>query len=636
MKFLFLPLTLLVAGSCAAQYARDLPENIARFEQHPARALRSGGSPTRGFDLHYLRCEWDIDPAVRYISGTVTSYFNTTATVNELRFDLSDSLIVDAVIFQGQAIPFSRIPGDQLVVDLNGTLAAGVSDSVRVTYHGIPPNTGFGSFVTGTQHDVPVMWTLSEPYGASDWWPAKEDNNDKVDSLDAYVTVPEGYRSAGNGILASETTSNGHTTCHWKHRYPIDHYLIATAVTNYATETRVMPLVDDSVTYLTYAYPTDMAAALVSAGDVQELILLYSQLFGNYPFAKEKYGQTQFGWTGGMEHQTMTFLGQYMFDLSAHELAHQWFGDKVTCGSWADIWLNEGFATYLTGLGFQYLRPEHWYQWKHDVIANITEHPDGSVFCTDTNDINRLFSGRLTYNKGAMVLHMLRWVIGDSAFFQGARAYLDDPELAFGTALTADLKAHFEATSGMDLTGFFADWYTGQGYPAYTTAWSQDQVGNVTVSLSQTPTDASVDFFELPVPIRFSGGGADSTVVLDHTTNGQQFTFHLPFAATDAVFDPDLWLISGNNIIAHVDEMAPSTGMLLPYPNPAQDRLHWRVAGNGAGYTDARIVDELGRPVRQVSAASGSIDLPGLAAGIYFLELRDGRGGLLRSRFVKE
>ncbi|MBK8582640.1 MAG: T9SS type A sorting domain-containing protein [Flavobacteriales bacterium] len=635
MKSLLFPLALLLTGPSIAQFAPGNPENISQFEQHPATGPRSGGLPTRGYDMHYLRCIWNIDPAVRYISGTVTSYFSATADIDQVQFDLSDSLVVDAVTVHGIPATYTQIPGDQLIINLGGTLSTGALDSVSVTYHGVPPNTGFGSFVTGYQNSVPVMWTLSEPYGASDWWPAKEDNNDKVDSMDAYVTVPEGYRSAGNGALASETTAGGFTTCHWKHRYPIDHYLIATAVTNYMTDTRQMPLVGDTVTFLTYAYPADFGAAWANTNEVEQQILFYSQLLGNYPFADEKYGHAQFGWGGGMEHQTMTFVSGYFYDLAAHELAHQWFGDKVTCGSWAHIWLNEGFATYMTGLCHENLIPDSWQQWKQDKIDNITEYPDGSVFCTDTNNIGRLFSGRLTYNKGAMVLHTLRWVVGDSAFFQGLRNYLDDPELAYGTALTADLQAHLEATSGMDLTGFFADWFMGEGYPIYTATYFQDAQGNVTVSLSQTQSHPSVDFFELPVPIRFSGGGVDSTVVFNNTSNGQQFNFHLPFTVQSTAFDPELWLISANDIVTEVGDVDPGAAQLLPYPNPTGNKLAWRTVGTQAAYRTATLLNAVGQRCLEADAAAGTVDVQHLPPGGYVLELK-GAEGVLRARFVKE
>lgn len=331
----------------------------------------------------------------------------------------------------------------------------------------------------------------------------------------------------------------------------------------------------------------------------------------------------------------MSFMGSFHPEIMAHELAHQWFGNKVTCGSWAEIWLNEGFATYLSGLAYEHLSPASWPVWKRDKINHITSAPDGSVFCPDTTNIGRLFNSRLTYNKAAMVIHMLRWVCGDADFFQGVRNYLDDPALAYGTATTADLQAHLEATSGLDLTGFLADWYTGEGYPSYTTIWGQDAAGVVSVTLSQVTSHPSVDFFELPVPLQFVGAGMDSTVVLEHSANEQVFHFHLPFDVDTVLFDPERWLISAQNMTTGVREGLPAiaSGLRL-WPNPATDRITWPPMP-AAAYPVARVLDALGRTVHTVSATAGSADISTLAPGHYLLELA-GAEGALRGRFIKE
>ncbi len=636
MRSLTLLTLALAAFPVLAQLRYDASafDETVRSERHPIVDLsRSGDAPTRGYDLKYLRCAWDLDPAVRFISGSVTTYFTATADLDQLIFDLSDTLTVDQVTLHGNATTFTQDAGDLLVINLPATILTGQTDSITVSYHGVPPNTGFGSFVAGTHAGVPVLWTLSEPYGAKDWWPCKQDLNDKVDSLDMYVTTPMNNRAAGNGVLMEPDTIGDHITWHWRHRHPIDYYLIGTAVTNYQVDIQYAVVNGDSIPMVTYAYPENFDEAVVNATGVLAEIELFSQLFGTYPFANEKYGHAQFGWGGGMEHQTMTFLGVYHPEISSHELGHQWFGDKVTCASWADIWLNEGFATYLSGLSYEYLSPVYWPIWKRGKIGSIISQPDGSVFCTDTLDQNRLFSGRLTYNKGAMVIHMLRWICGDSAFYHGLRNYLNDPTLAYGTATTADLKGHLEATSGLDLTGFFSDWYTGEGYPSYTTIWSQAGDGIVHVNLSQTTSHPSVDFFELPVPIRFYGGGIDSTVVLDNTVNDQDFTFHLSFPIDSAVFDPDLWLISGNNITTSVSELGRDRAQLILYPNPAEDILHWRIP-DFAPRQRARVLDALGRTVFTGDAKDGNIDIHGLSPGGYVLELSAG-DTVLRSRFVK-
>ena len=194
-------------------------------------------------------------------------------------------------------------------------------------------------------------------------------------------------------------------------------------------------------------------------------IKYYSNIFGPYPFIKEKYGQVQFGWGGGMEHQTSTFIVTPNETLMAHELAHQWFGDKITCASWQDVWLNEGFATYLTSMDAEVLFPQLTLLLRKQEIEKITSVPGGSVFVDDTSNVNRIFDSRLTYIKGSHLLYMLRWILGDSLFFRGMRSYLNDPSISYGFATTKDLQKNLEKVSGGNLDYFFKEWFYGQGYP---------------------------------------------------------------------------------------------------------------------------------------------------------------------------
>ena len=234
------------------------------------------------------------------------------------------------------------------------------------------------------------MWSLSEPYGARDWWPCKNGNNDKADSVDIIVTAPAQYKAASNGLLQGEVLIGGGTkkVTHWKHRYPIATYLICFAVTNYSVFNNTLQLGNVSLPVVTYCYPETQSWFQSSTTQYQlPQLSFFHGLLGDYPFIKEKYGNVQFGWGGGMEHQTCSFLVVPYEGLMAHELAHQWFGDKITCARWEDIWLNEGFASHMT-MGYWV---EKAYPLK-DVIAyrkseidDITSQPGGSVKVDDTH-----------------------------------------------------------------------------------------------------------------------------------------------------------------------------------------------------------------------------------------------------------
>ena len=601
---------------------------VGEHRGHVPHGKAESSGPTRGYDVRYHRLELTIDPAIREISGTVTTWFTAVEPIQDVAFDLRDELEVAQVLHHGNALSFNRAD-HVLTVQLPGLLAEGELDSLTIEYAGVPPETGFGSFVQTDHAGAPVIWTLSEPYGARDWWPCKQDLNDKADSLDVWVTVPAGQRVASNGLLeAEEPQGAGWVRHRWVHRYPINYYLVAFAVTNYEAYSDLVPLPEGDVEVLNYVYPEGLASAQQETPRLIAQMQLFNALFGTYPFINEKYGHAQFSWGGGMEHQTMSFMGGFSYELMAHELAHQWFGNKVTCGSWEDIWLNEGFATYLSGLCYEYLEPVWWMPFKRGRRDLVISQPGGSVRCMDTTQVSSIFNGRLSYAKGAFLVHMLRWVTGDSAFYAGCRNYLNDPELAHASAVTAELQAHLEASSGVDLDGFMADWYAGEGYPTYSAEWSQDLDGTVALQLSQSTSHPSVDFFEMPVPIHFKNAIWDTVVVVDHNFSGQLFTLPLPYQVDSALIDPDIWILSGQNVVTRVPDTAMGSDRPVLFPNPASATIQVRLENTGSGPVEVRVMDHLGRLVLEQKSVvrDGLLELAvhGFRAGGYVLHLRMG------------
>lgn len=572
----------LLISLCSSQTITDC---IAECEkQHFAQGL----TPPQRMAVHnsnfvYHRCHWTIDPAVHYIEGKVTTHFIPFFPINVVEFDLKSGLIVDSV--KSGSVRFSHSHLDDILyVQLPVMIPGGRLDSVTVYYHGVPANSGFGSFVQSEHDSFPIIWTLSEPYGARDWWPCKQSLQDKIDSVDVLISTPASCRAASNGVLVSETMDGQENLFHWKERYPIATYLICLAVTNFAEYAEQLVFGSDTVDILNYIWPEDLETARSQIAHVTSQMQLYNSLFGLYPFSKEKYGHVQIGWGGGMEHQTFTFVGGFGYELLAHELAHQWFGDAVTCGSWEDVWLNEGFATYLSGLCYEFLLPGRWKPFLQGRIDAITSAPDGSVLCTDTTDIHRIFNGRLSYSKGAMILHTLRWVIGDGAFFEGIRNYLKDPHIAFGFALTSQFQRHLEQASGRSLQWYFDDWYVGEGFPSYGFEWSQNAHNELSLSVFQAQSHPSVPFFELPIPVQLEGGNRDTMLVLQHDYSGQKFSIGLDFQVDSLIFDPDRWIISANNkVITSVETVSGKEAALRVFPNPARGKIYleWEASSDG-------------------------------------------------------
>ncbi|MBL7827389.1 MAG: hypothetical protein JNJ57_12200 [Saprospiraceae bacterium] len=635
LNILFSVAFVVFTAAAQAQYV-DETSLIAEYEKaawlraHEAQNRNALVSAVNRSDIKYCRVAWQVDPAVRYIRGEVMTTFEPVEALNSLEFDFSQALVMDSILYHGNQINYTR-NGDVITALFPAMLPAETLDSLTFYYQGVPTSTGFGSFEVNTHEGIPVLWTLSEPYGAMEWWPCKQSLNDKIDSIDVYISSPTGYKAASNGTLMSELTSNGFTTAHWKHRYPIAAYLVCMAVTNYSVFTVDVPSSVGNIPIVNYVYPERLADAQVGVADNVAHMQFFNELFGLYPFEAEKYGHTQFGWGGGMEHQTMTFVGGFGFGLLAHELSHQWFGDKVTCGSWQDIWLNEGFATFCTMLCYEQFRPLEWPKFKRDRIKFATQETYGSVYVDDTTSVGRIFSGLLSYSKGSMVLRMLQWKLGDATFFQGIRNYINDPALSFAYAHTSDLQAHLEAVSGIDLDEFFADWVYGQGYPSYLVQWQQESDGQVTIHLGQSQSHPSVGFFELPVPLRLYGpNGQTQDVRLDHHFSGEQFIVEPGFSVDSIVWDPELWVIAKNNLItSSVIDPEIANYSLKVSPNPVETGdikalLYAPVGGNTASCVlyanDGR---ELGKQTIRLNAGDNEIifQRKQLPAGVYWLNV---------------
>ena len=640
-KILLLPL-LFLAGSLFAQFKPDygFVEMISMHDAMRAEGKLKAGNPKLGnnYDLGYCRLDWRVDPSVLYISGKVTSVFKAVAPVTFVEFELDSLMAVDSVWYHQAQAGFIR-SGNLLKIFLPSLLPAGQIDSVSVFYQGAPQQgSGFGSFIQDSHAGVPVIWTLSEPYGAKEWWPCKNSLSDKIDSVDILVSTPAAYRAGSNGTLKNEITIGGNTLYHWKHRYPIATYLIAIAVTNYSVYSDYAPLNSGTLEILNYVFPESLTDAQSRTPDLIPVMQLYDSLFFDYPYMNEKYGHAQFNWGGGMEHQTMTILVDFGYELMAHELAHQWFGDKVTCGSWRDIWINEGFATYLTALAYDFITGDDDFRnWKRQTIADITSQPDGSVYCYDTTSVWRIFDGRLSYNKGAMVLNMLRWKIGDPDFFAALYNFMTDPGLAYGFARTEDFRSHAEAASGQNLSEFFNDWIYQQGYPTYsiTATVFPDKTG--TVSIVQASSHPSVSFFNVPVPLFFRNALQDTMLVFDPTYSGEIFNFTLGFMPDSVKFDPNYDLIALSDttrLVFQVQENAEKIPLIGP--NPVNEGVFIR----NLGFSPADIVvaDESGREVFREYYSNPPrelfVNLRFLSRGIYFMKISTGHN-ILYKKIVK-
>jgi hypothetical protein len=368
------------------------------------------------------------------------------------------------------------------------------------------------------------------------------------------------------------------------------------------------------------------------------LIEHFSSLFGLYPFAAEKYGHSMAPLGGGMEHQTMTTQGTFGFELTAHELAHQWFGDHVTCATWNDIFLNEGFASYAEYLALEEFDPAAAPGYMQGVHSDVMASNGGSVYVANAADENRIFSTRLTYQKGAAILHTLRHEVGsDSLFYAILRNYL--ALHGNGNASLANLIDALNAGTGEDYTWFFDQWYYGEGFPRYSARWNQ--VGGYFVLELDNLGSASAitPFFQAKVDVRLQRTGAsDTTVQFNHLVPGQQWTIPVQGAVTNISLDNLNWILNAvtsisqdptllPDVTAFTDPEQPSTGFTV-CPNPASGHFVLAFTEPPAPGTTYQLVNALGQIVQSgwVGTSRTGVATTGLVPGLYFVRVQGPSG----------
>ena len=580
-------------------------------------------------DVTYYRLNLTITTDPQNLRGDVTinGIIRQNPTAG-LTFDLMNTMQIDSVKVNGTDCSF-RQDSSFVVINIDSVNTSTNVLTTDIFYRGVPVETGFGSFIFGSHSGTPWVWSLSEPYGARDWFPCKDHPSDKADSADIIVTCDSSYRVGSNGKLIS-VVHNGDGTCthHWQERYPIASYLISIALTNYEQFSDWFRYSStDSMEILNYVLPENFSTARGALSGTTDMLQIYSDLFGLYPFVREKYGHADFGKGGAMEHQTMTSTTTYNENTIAHELAHQWFGDMITCCTWKDLWLNEGFAQYSTALYLEkkYGTSAYWSYINYQM--SYARYAEGTLYVEDTAVVRTLFSSNLVYSKGASVLHMLRHVLGDSVFFRSLKNYANDTTLKYNTASTSDFQRVCEASSGTDLSYFFDEWVYGENVPVYTINWSsgQSQGGfETTVILSQSTGTVNPPYFTMPVDIKLVGDIWDTTVTVFNNLQQQQFTIHTPQSVSSVVVDPKGWILKTLN-----EEFTKQYFLYQNYPNPFLDSTHiiYRIPKrmhitlsvfNMLGQKVATLVDE----TQSMGEYEISWHAGGFPSGIYFYRLQ--------------
>jgi aminopeptidase N len=586
------------------------------------------------YDMQYLKLDLALTNTSTSISGSATTRAKVVgASMPTYVFELTSLLTIDSVIFNGQNLPVNSSDSIRMV-SLPTALSQNAVFTVQVYYHGAPVYPP--GFFAGIANDVSPTWgthvtyTISESYHALGWWPTKQSLTDKLDSTDVWLTVDTSLKAGSNGTLQHVTpVAPGKVRYEWKERFPIDYYLVSFAVAPYVDYSYYMHFTNsnDSMLIQSYVYnnPATLAAFQTTIDSTGMMVDYFSTIYGRYKFWTEKYGHCMAPISGGMEHQTMTTLGNFHGTLVAHELSHQWFGDNVTCGSWADIWMNEGFASYS-----EYLFVKHFwgvdtaFGYMTDFQNNVYSNATGTVYCDDTTDENRVFDGRLTYAKGACVLHMLHFLSGgDSVYFQVCKNY--QQQNSGGNGTTTTLKNTAEAVLGQNLDTFFTQWVYKEGWPIYSLRWAQ--AGNqIVIRIDQsTAIPSSVQAFATPIELKLTSASGDTIIKVYNNASIQHYLVNWNKTMTGLQVDPNDWLlkqvlsISNDPSLLHTSTLIKQE--LAVSPNPASE--YWLLTAV-PGESHLQLHDLTGRTVWQgnnLNAFSITIPAANLPAGFYILQL---------------
>lgn len=552
VRFLLIQLIIVISGtSLTAQH-----EHRAAEAKMKAEILRKAFEKNRvmtdnqaEYDVKHYLIDIEFNPGRTEIYGAVRVTAEVTGqSLARIELDLADNMIVDSVNSNGIMSSYQHV-NDVITIDLDNEYSSGETVSVTVFYNGSPEASGLGSFGFDSYNGKPLIWSLSEPYGAREWWPCKDAPKDKADSVDIKFTVPEPMIVASNGKLISESTADGKTTFWWKVSYPITTYLVSIAAYEYTHYSdQYISASGDTMDIEFFVAPDHYEASQSAFYEVKDMIAVYSELFGEYPFIKEKYGHAEFPWGGGMEHQTITSLGNihnsggyYSQGLIAHELAHMWWGDMVTCSDFKNIWINEGFATYSEALIVEAIYGFDAYK---NQISLEEYYGQGTIYVDDTTNVNRIFSGDLSYSKGAYVLHMLRNVVGDENFFAILKAYGSDPRYKYRDASIEDFQGVCEDVSGMNLEKFFQQWLYGEYFPYYSYGYSIDSTaGGYEINLVIDQIQTNTGLFWMPIDIRVTTASGQQTFTVWDSLQTQTFTLALDGEPVKLEFDPDKWIL---------------------------------------------------------------------------------------------
>lgn len=621
---------LFLGGSIKAQL--PLPEDFCHH-------IKSGHTQRRSaqidyskhdlFNVHFYHLNLSVETSDTYIDGITIIQATSQSTIDTIHLELTRQLEISKIFVNQMNSDFIHSENDIIEIICPSLIPQETNFEVEIHYSGTAvSNNGRGYNTADSRHETRVNWTLSEPFYSKDWWPCKQELEDKADSVWVFVTTSNKNKVGSNGLLINTVPlENNKVRYEWKSRYPIAYYLISIALAEYMEYSFYSPSPEGKdVCMLNYLYPDSAMykaqKTLIDCTHVQMNLL--QEKYGTYPFIEEKYGHSITPIGRGMEHQTMTTQNSFQWHLTIHEMGHSWFGNQVTCAQWNDIWINEGFATYSQYLGLENLADLQSADAFNAAMQSVVmREPDGSVYVPDAylDDRDRIFSGRLSYYKGSVIIQMIRYILDDNElFFHVLQEF--QSRFAYQTATGEDFKEVLEDLSHQNFDEFFNLWYYGEGYPIFHFTWQQRVSGKLTIKSLQESSTPKTEFFPMKYDmLLFFEDGSDSLIQIKQREKSEHIELKLVKQVTNILPNP-----RSQNLM-EVKSVSPGTlypDEIIIEPNPATNAFIIRFANTEVNrklevYNSSLQLLE----TFQTPNTNQYIDCSDWAKGIYFLKIRN-------------
>lgn len=636
MKQILIVILLFISTLSYSQQKRIDPHLLNQdFNANISKAPQQALTNDTNFNVVFYHIDVEVAIDSAYLQGSVSYIIILELNgLNSINLDLDSAFAIDSV-----SAPIASFGFTNNVLNLNFATSFNIGDTISfsVYYSGIPVLAGGYKGLRYETHDgnEPIIATLSTPYLAHTWWPCKDGTYDKADSTYISITVKDTIISnlqliaVSNGLLDAVETSAGKKTFNWKHTYPCVPYYIMMTISNYDHFQQVYQDTNYSFPIDYYVFSSHKATAQTGVANMPDAIGFFTSIFGPYPFLREKYGMTQLGYYGAIENQTNTItnnMSSSWFDISVHELAHQWFADMITCETWNHGWLNEGFASYAEALYAEHTGGYSAYQ---NYMVNFEFYGAGSVYMNDVSNPFTVFQP-IIYNKGAYVLHMLRGVLGDSIFFKSIKTYATNSSFMYKNASTEDFQAICESISGQNLNYFFDQWIYDERYPIYSYDFEPWPAGSnhyeIAIEQSQIKHNWRM-IFSMPMEIKVEYlDGTDS--LFTFFIDCQNFNRMIGNDVVNVQLDPNHKILCDikrdTNVDVGIYEI--SKDIFSIYPNPNNGSFNISIESGNNDNIQLSIFDLSGKELCYTDATSDksniyNIDIPNVKSGIYILSI---------------